>query len=118
MGKKMSNHIEEYFTEVEKNSSNIASKQLFSGDEEDIDFKTDLTDQDIRDINTLFVNDNYLIKKGLKPVFKNYYQKFMRLVISKERKSRQEFVNLNKQETSEDVINQMSNLSNLTGVRK
>lgn len=115
---KMSNHIEEYFTQVESDSKNIASKQLFSGDEEDIDFKTDLTEQDIKNINTLFMNDNYLKSIGLKQIFKKYYEKYMRLVISKNRKSRQEFVNLNKNENTEDVIDQMSNLSNLTGARQ
>jgi len=115
---KMSNHIEEYFTQVEKDSKNIASKQLFSGDEKNIDFKSDLTNEDIRNINSLYLNDLYLEKIGLKPIFKDYYHKFMRLVISKDRKSRQEFVNLNKNENADDVINKMSNLSNLTNGRK
>src|SRR6056297_508662 len=110
---KKENPIEEYFTKVEKDSKNIASKQLFSGDDEDIDFKTDLTESDIKNINTLHMNDNYLKNIGLNPVFKNYYTKFMRLVISKNRKSRQEFVNLNKNDNTEDMLSQMSNLSNL-----
>jgi hypothetical protein len=115
---KIPNHVSEYFNAVEQNQQTRSSKELFSAEDEDIDLKTDIDHNEIRNIATLHVNDMYLKSIGLKPVFNKYHHKFMRLVISKDRKSRQEFVNLNKQDNTEDAIANLSNLSNLTGAKK
>jgi len=48
----------------------------------------------------------------------NYYINYMRLKVSKDRKSREEFVNINKQDSKEDVISMASNLSNISGAKK
>ena len=116
--KKMSNHVEEYFEKAVKSSENIAGKQLFSGDEDNIDFKTDIDEEEIRNITSLYMNDKYLNDVGLNPVFKRYYSKFMRLVVSKNRQSRSEYVSINKNDHTDETIDQLSNLSNLTGGRK
>lgn len=93
------NPVEEYFKD--RVNSDLKKNELFDADDEDIDIKTDLTEQRIVLVNTLHENDIFLQSKGLKPVFKTYYEKHLRLLISKERKSRGEFVEVNKNKKEE-----------------
>lgn len=115
----MSNHIEEYFQNNETGAGRI-SRELFDvgKDNTDIDFKTDLTLNEIKDITSLHFNDDYLMSIGLPPMYRTFYQKYMRLVISKDRKSRQEFVAINKSDQSDDMIGKLSNLQSLTGSKQ
>jgi len=115
---KMSDNIEEYFAKIEGTKEQFHSRELFKAGEEDIDLKTDLTNEEIGIITTLFFNDSFLKKKGLKPLFINYYYKFMRLKVSKDRKSRGEFVSINRSQSPDDLLNTANNLKNLTDVRK
>lgn len=85
------NVIEEYFKDT--GAHTLKKNELFDAGD-DIDIKTDLTHEQITLINTLHENDLFLAEKGLKPVFNSYYEKHMRLLISKERKSRGEFVDV------------------------
>lgn len=112
--KKMSDHIEEYFAQVEGSKENIISRELFNATDETIDLKTHLTDQEIVLINTLMFNNSILLSRGLKPVFQKWLNKYMRLKVSKDRLSRTEFVNVNKQHSPEDTINQLSSFKNIT----
>ena len=59
-----------------------------------------------------------LIKQGLSPVFKNYTQQFLRLMISLERKGRGEYVKINQKDNSDDLINKVGNLDNMLRSRK
>lgn len=114
-----SNHVEEYFKEQESQTGRL-SRELFSvgkeGDE--LDFKTDLVLNEIKDISSLFYNDAVLVRMGLYPVYEPFYQKYMRLVISKDRKSRGEFVAINKADQSDDMIGKLSNLDSLRGSKQ
>ncbi|MFP4025964.1 MAG: hypothetical protein ACLFVR_15695 [Thiohalospira sp.] len=94
--KNLSNHIEEYFLEVEKDSQAQASKQIFQASDEDVNIKTELSQAEIILMNKLHINNDFLVRKGLKPVFKPFMVNYMKLKISLDRKSRQEFVNINK----------------------
>ena len=118
MKNKMPDHIEEYFAQVEGTSEAFHSRELFKADKDNVDIKTDLTKEEISIITSLIFNDNFLISKKLKPLFQKYYYPYMRLKISLDRKSRAEFVNINKSPSQEDVLNTASNLKNLTDVRK
>lgn len=102
------NPIEEYYKD--QGHQDLKKNELFEAEDEDIDLKTDLETNRIVLINTLHENDLFLMQRGLKPVFKSYYEKHMRLLISKERKSRSEFVEVRK---SEKPDNQLENLNNL-----
>lgn len=116
--KKMPNHIEEYFIQTEGSKSNIISRELFKG-EEDIDLKTELSNEEIVHINTLLFNNDILVKRGLKPIYKDWLNQFMRLKISKDRQSRSEFVNLNRQqETADEQLNKLGNFSNILNSKK
>jgi len=93
------NPIEEYFKD--RGTAELKRDELFEADDENIDIKTDLTEQRIVLVNTLHENDLFLMDRGLKPVFKSYYEKHLRLLISKDRKSREEFVDVNKAKKDE-----------------
>lgn len=125
MGKKkqekkeeMPDHIEEYFRESEGSKEAIQSRELFSGDKDNIVFKTDLTNDEIKLITSLKFNDQFLDSRGLNPVFVKYFNNYMKLKVSKDRQSRQEFVNINKQDNQDDVLDKASNLTNLANPKK
>jgi len=94
------NPIEEYFKD-RVSSEEFKKSDLFNADDDDLDLKTDLTEKKIVLINTLYENDLFLIERGLKPVFKTYYEKQLRLLISKDRMSRKEFVEVEKDKKEE-----------------
>lgn len=110
------NHIEEYFLKNDNNSSAIASKELFK--DENIELRTDITDEEIVIINKLMYNNSILEKHKLNPVFELFINNYMRLKVSKDRKSRGEFVKINSQDKTDDVMTGMSQISNILGVRK
>lgn len=114
--KKTNNHIEEYFLKNNENDKHLVNKELFKGDE--IELRTELTDEEIVIINKLIFNNIVLKKHGLKPCFQPFITNFMRLKVSKNRQSRQEFVQINKENNTDEIINGMGNLSNILNVRK
>lgn len=118
MTKKIPDHIEEYFASQESSGEAIASRQIFSATEEDIDLKTDLNENEIPVIAVLKYNDEFLKSKGIKPVFTKYANYYMRLKVSKDRKSREEFVNINKKDNQEDMLGMAGNLANIGNSRK
>jgi hypothetical protein len=116
--KKLVNPIDEYFLKVENSKEHIHAKAIFETTDDGVDLKTDLSAQEIVLINKLKMNDDFLIDRGLKGVFGGFVLKYLRLKISLERKSRGEFVNINKSNNTDEVLNGMSNLSNITGAKK
>lgn len=95
---KRKNPIEEYFNK-EGNQSRVGS-ELFKGNDDFIDQMTELSSQEVRFINTLNYNDQYLKKRlgNSQPIFNPLTHKFMRLMVSHQRKSREEFVSVHKAE--------------------
>ncbi len=108
MAKHKINIVEEYFKDM--GHSQLKKNELFDGNEEEIDIKTDLNEKKITLINTLHENDKFLQDRGLKPVFKSYYEKHMRLLISRDRKSRSEFVDVEKgrREENNELMNKLT----------
>jgi|SRR6056297_522957 len=102
------NPIEEYFKD-RVSSDELKRSDLFSADDDDIDLKTELSEKRIVLINTLHETDIFLLKRGLKPVFKSYYEKQLRLLISKDRQSRKEFVDVEK-DKKEEIGEQFKNM--------
>ena len=107
------NHIEEYLKQQEENPKVKSSKELFTAKKEDIDLKTDLTIEEIHYINVLMVNDEFLKSKGLKPVFKIFYEEFMRLKVSLNRQSRGEFVRINTEQRADELLANANNLNSI-----
>jgi hypothetical protein len=117
VSKRMPDHIDEYFTKIEGSKEQFNSRELFKADEESIDLKTHLTDEEISLLNVLSFNDALLKSRGLKPIFSKFTYKYMRLKVSKDRLSRQEFVGINKVDKSEE-INTNGSLKNMVEPRK
>jgi len=118
MVKKMSNPIEEYFTSIEGNNQAFHSRELFNAENETIDLKTHLTDKEISLINVMMFNNSILKEAGLEPIYENFLIKYMRLKVSKDRLSRQEFVKVNTQNSPEDVLNSASNIKNILDAKR
>lgn len=116
--KKLSNHIEEYFTKTEGTAEARHSRELFQADKSNVDIKTDLTIQEIILINKLMWNDDLLRRYKLKPVFSFFVDEYLRLKISLDRKSRSEFVSINRADRTEEATKLLSNLSNIGNVKK
>ena len=110
----MKNHVEEYFNQIETGGGT----ELFRVSDENSDIKSEVSEQELRDINVLKMNDKFLESRGLKPVFINYYRHFLRLKISLKRQGRSEYVDVNRRDNSDDTISKMGNLSNMLNVRK
>lgn len=114
MSDKLSNPVEEYFKDEGSKDSRFS--ELFKGNDEFIDQMTELDVNDIKLMLTLHENDRHLLSKyGLRsPVFASYMQKFMRLMVSKDRKSRGEYVDVHKAELQQEQHNPALSL---TGTR-
>jgi len=113
------NPIEEYLLNNDENSNNLISKEIFEVDNlENLDFKTDLSDNDIKNISCMHYNDLFLKKIGFKPIFINYYIKFMKLRISKDRQSRSEFVNINKTSNEDETLTKLNEFTSIKDSKK
>lgn len=115
--KRTTNHIEEYFAQNETNKDVITSKELFNADK-NLDIKTELNIQEIVLLNKISYYDQYLETQGLNPVFKNFLTGYQRFKISFERKSRTEFVNMNRGNNTEEVIDKFSQLSTIKNTKQ
>jgi hypothetical protein len=117
--KSMSNHIEEYFADASQSKEVLTSKELFRADRDNVDIKTDLSIQEIVLVNKLIFNNALLKDAGLIPVYQEFINSYLRLKISLDRKSRGEFVDMNRgQQKTEDILDTMSKVSNITGAKK
>ena len=116
--KRLVNPIDEYLKSRDESHKARISRELFNATPDDIDLKTELSSDEVKDITSLMYMDDYLRRHGLKPVFKTYYQLFMRLMISKDRKSRGEFVNVNSEEKTGDLLERAGNLGNMLSPRQ
>lgn len=117
--KPMTNHIEEYFAESNQSKEVLTSKELFKALPEDVDIKTDLSIQEIVLINKLKFNNLLLKQAGLSEVYKDFLNNYLRLKISLDRKSRAEFVDMNRAKTNtDDILDVTSKISNITGAKK
>ena len=115
----MPNHIQDYFASVEGNKQQFHSRELFKAEKDDVDVKTDITIDEIINIAKLKWNDEFLESKELKPVFRTYLNNFMRLKISLDRKSRGEFVSVNRgADNIEQASALASNFANINNTKK
>lgn len=77
-------------------------EELFNPSDDRIDLKTELTQKQIGSINVIKNNIELLKKHGLKPDFLDKeITNYMRLMVSKDRQSRGEYVEVNKKPDQE-----------------
>lgn len=115
-----SNHLIDYFeTKDGVKQEPPTSKELFKADSKDVDIKTDLQLREIMLLNVGYWNNDYLERHGLKPIYRSFLDKHLRFKISLDRKSRSEFVDINRSKTDEkEIISTMSNIKNITEAKK
>lgn len=118
MAEKTNPFIEEYFADKEEDAQTKASRELFKGENEDIDLRTELGSEEIYYINAMKVYDQILTGHSLNPVFSMFYNTYFRLKVSKERKSRGEFVSVTKADKSEEMTEGMKTAGSMFGGAK
>lgn len=105
------NHIEEYFS---KNETQLGN-ELFRIDEKNIPSKTEISDDETKLITVLKMNDDFLDSIGLNPFYKRYYNNFMHLRVSKDRKGRTEYVDIHRKDNSDSTLNKLQNIKTIMG---
>lgn len=114
----MPDHIKTYLAKTEGSKEALHSGILFNASEKDIDLKTDVDPQEIVEINILMANDRFLKQQKLQPVYEKYLYGLMRLKVSKDRLSRKEFVDVNRGDNAEKVLDIASNIQNISKAKK
>jgi hypothetical protein len=94
----LKNPIAEYLKHEGAKSSR--GSELFRGNDDFIDQMTELEDSEVKNALTLTMNDHVFMKRGVigTPVYDRYLHSFMRFMVSKDRKSRGEFVEVQRAE--------------------
>lgn len=110
------NPIEDY---LNTNSSSTENLELWEAKEKEIDLKTELTKDEIVVANVIRLNANFLKEKGLdNNIFEEFLQNYTRLRVSLDRKSRIEFVTVNKKNQFDDNIKNIADLKSISDVKK
>jgi hypothetical protein len=109
--KENNNHIEEYFS---KNETQLGN-ELFRIDAKNLPSKTDISDDETKLITVLKMNDSCLESKGLTPFYMQYYNNFMHLRVSKDRKGRTEYVDIHRKDNSDSTLNKLQNIKTIMG---
>jgi hypothetical protein len=117
------NPIEEYFNNNTEKSTFI---DLFESQinnihsfDNNISLRSDLTIDEIILINIAILNSNLMFDKGMKfNIYDRFINQYMRLKVSLDRKSRQEFVNINKKDNFENNLDKFNAIQHLQEVKK
>lgn len=94
MAEQLPNPIDQFLTAEASKVSKYS--ELFKGNDDFIDQMSEVTHDEVRSLTALMVNDEFLESLGIGPVFDVYVHHFLRLQVSKDRKSRQEYVDVHK----------------------
>lgn len=110
------NPVEEYFKEGLNGESTF--QDLFEATRENVDLRTDLLVQEIVILNKLFINHEFLKKKLDFHLLGDFIEHYLRLMISKDRKSRGEFVDINRKDRFKEHMREFADFSNILEVKK
>lgn len=111
------NPIQEYIDKDVKESTFL---DLFEATEENVDLRTDIDIQEIVLINKIKIYNDYLTNifgKDFKP-YHPFINSYLRLKISNERRSRGEFVDINRKDRFEQNLQRFGNFQNLMKVKE
>lgn len=113
--------IIEYTKTQGSNKEAIVNKEIFKADD-DVDVRTDVEWREITIVNSILAMNELFKRNGLSSFAKiqdDYIQQYLRLKISKERKSRAEFVAVNRQQNNiDDATALLGNLSSINNTKK
>jgi hypothetical protein len=113
--KKLHNHIEEFLSNKTKSADFI---ELFEAKNDNVDLRTDLTLQEIPLIVAIHFNHEFLKKRGIPSPFGVFINQFERSRVSLDRKSRAEFVDINKKERFENNLEKFNSIAQLQKVKQ
>jgi hypothetical protein len=110
---KLPNHIEEY---INKNVEKSPFVDLLEG--KDIDLRSDVSMPEIIILNAMSFLNKFLLSKNLISPYDSFITDYLRLKVSLDRKSRSEFVIVNKKDKFEDDLNKFNSFNNLKKVKE
>lgn len=124
-GNEIPNHIEEY---LKTNVGENAFRDLLEADENNVDLRTELNENEVDIVNKIFINNEYLksilsrnqdkkSKLGV-DVYGEFLNNYLRLKISFNRASRMEFVDINKKDRFENNLTKFNSFANLQKVKE
>lgn len=110
--KKLPPVIEEYFNKNDFRK-HTHYDELFNAQKDNIDLQSQVSERELRAIAVLRTNDKYLNEKiKISEIYEIYIQNFLRLKVSLERQSRKEYVEVNKNDQTENQLRLMQGLNN------
>ena len=112
---KLFNPLQEY---VKGHSWESTFQELFEAKEDNVDLRTDLMSEEIILINKIKMNNLFLLDKMKLDIYGEFLNSFMRLKFSLERKSRSEFVDVNRRERFDQDMQKLGNFSNIAKVKQ
>lgn len=112
---KLPNHIEEFLSSKTKTSDFI---ELFEAKNDNVDLRTDLTLQEIPFVVAIHFNHEFLKKRNIPSPFGTFINQFERSRTSLDRKSRAEFVDVNKRERFENNLDKFNSIAQLQKVKQ
>lgn len=108
--------IEEY---VKDNLGQESTFQdLFEATEENVDLRTEVTWPELVIVNKIKVVDDFIKEKLGESVYHNFINKYLRLRVSTDRKSRTEFVDINKKDRFQDKLKEFGSFAALSKVKE
>lgn len=114
--KALDNPINEYINENPDGESTF--QDLFEATNDNVDLRTDLTIQEIVVVNKIKVVDKFIKEKISSFVYNDFLHYYLRFKISLDRKSRGEFVDINRKERFEQNLQRFGNFSALSKVKE
>lgn len=113
---KLPDHIKEYLDSRNGSSDFV---DLFEIEPSNFDLKTELNKKEIVVANVILMNDDFLKSLGIENnIFGFYANQYLRLRVSLDRKSRAEFVTINKKGDFQENMEAVSQFTNLQDLKK
>ena len=113
--KSLPDHVQAHFMNSDNSSDVIRSREVFLADDKNVDLKTELILVDELPLsNKILATHDFLesILPGISP-YKRYLIQRMRLRISTDRKSRDEYVRVCSPNSFDDNLSKISNFKNI-----
>lgn len=109
------NHIAEY---IKTNVGENNFKELFEGDVFNIDLRTDLTLKELILVNRIRITDIFLKENLGFSVYSQFITDYLKLKVSLDRKSRSEFVDINRKDRFNQHLREFTTFSDLSKVKQ
>jgi hypothetical protein len=117
VNQELPDHIDEFFKFLDNHDSDFL--EIFQATDEDVDLKTELNKMEIVCSNILTTTGDRLESLGVPDnIFIVYTKDYFRKRISLDRKSRSEFVNINKSDNFKENLETVDQFASLKEIKK